>query len=154
MILNNSTFYLSFVAHTNTKKWDFLSYALDRTCALPYLSSFYLRLCLEIMPSWQNEIYLWRMATKVRMTLRLTKKLPCPWAEIGKYGPRQGPIWLQDSLACPLRKKMNTPHSRCEIIFPSPEEAWKNTSNEQNFPLNYMSNYRIMDLLFYYYFQY
>ena len=29
----------------------------------------------------------------------------CPWAEIGKYGPRKEPIRLQDSLPCPLRKK-------------------------------------------------
>ena len=28
----------------------------------------------------------------------------CPWAEIGKYGPRKEPIRLQDSLPSPLKK--------------------------------------------------
>ena len=32
------------------------------------------------------------------------KRYRCPWAEIGKYGPRKEPI-LQDSLPWSLRKK-------------------------------------------------
>ena len=33
------------------------------------------------------------------------KRYRCPWAEIGKYGPRREPIRLHYSLSCPLRKK-------------------------------------------------
>ena len=35
------------------------------------------------------------------------KRYRCPKAEIGKYGLRQETIRLQDSLPCPLRKKLN-----------------------------------------------
>ena len=31
----------------------------------------------------------------------LRKRYRCPWAEIGKYGPRKELIRLQDSLPCP-----------------------------------------------------
>ena len=34
------------------------------------------RVCLKILPSWKNEIYLWKMARKC--TRRLTKVLPWP----------------------------------------------------------------------------
>ena len=33
------------------------------------------------------------------------KRYRCSWAEIGKYGPRNEPIRLQDSLSCTLKKK-------------------------------------------------
>ena len=63
---------------------------------------------LKILPSQQNEVYLWKMATKVEMysATRDSRKRYCgPWAEIGKYWPRKEPIRLQDSLPCPLKKK-------------------------------------------------
>ena len=47
------------------------------------------------------------------------KRYLCPWAEIGKYRPRKGPIRLQDSLPCPLKKKImlnNTLEFVSEII--------------------------------------
>ena len=34
------------------------------------------------------------------------KRYRCPWVELRKYGPRQEPIRTQDSLPCPLRKKL------------------------------------------------
>ena len=34
------------------------------------------------------------------------KRYRCPWAEIGKYWPGKEPIRLQDSLSCPLKKKI------------------------------------------------
>ena len=36
----------------------------------------------------------------------ITKSLPLPWAETGKTAPHLEPIILQDSLPCPLRKKV------------------------------------------------
>ena len=33
------------------------------------------------------------------------KRYRCPWAQIGKYGPRKEPIRLQDSLPRPLKKR-------------------------------------------------
>ena len=35
------------------------------------------------------------------------KRYGDPWAEIGKYWPGKEPIRLQDSLPCPLEKKIN-----------------------------------------------
>ena len=46
------------------------------------------------------------MAAKVRDVLDDSRKrYRCPWAEIGKCGPRKEPIRLQDSLPSPLKKK-------------------------------------------------
>ena len=91
------------------------------------------------------------MATKVRMTLRLAWALPCPWAELGKYGLRQEPTSVRES-PCPLKKK--TSYSRCEIIFQALNRRGKNTSNKQDFRSCYVLNLRIRDILFHYYFQF
>ena len=54
----------------------------------------------------------------------------------------------------PTEKKIHLILNSCKVIFPSPEEARKNTSNEQNFCSHYMLNHRIRDFLFHYYFQF
>ena len=56
-------------------------------------------------------------------------------------------------VSVPSKKKINTPYSGCEVIFPSPEEVRENIGNEQNFRTYYVLKSRITDLLFHYYFQ-
>ena len=103
------------------------------------------RLFLKIMHSRQNQIYLSRMATKVRMTLRLTEVLPCQWKEIVNR--------LQDSSLCPLRKKwIHLILASCKVILPNPEKARKKIWAMSTFPPVFYvpSNNKF---LFHYYFQ-
>ena len=106
------------------------------------------------MPSWQNEIYLWRMATKARMTLWLTKVFAVP---VGRYIKIQTALrthQIAGFVSVHSEKKINTPYTSCKVIFPSPEEVRNNTSNEQNFRPYYMLNHGTRDLLFHYCFQF
>ena len=62
------------------------------------------RVCLKILPSRKNEIYLWKMATKVGMYSATHESFTVARGQIGKYWPGKEQIRLQDSLPCPLKK--------------------------------------------------
>ena len=63
------------------------------------------RVCLKILPSRKNEIYLWKIGNKSWDVLGDSRKrYHGLWAEVGKYWPGKEPTRLQDSLPCPLKK--------------------------------------------------
>ena len=64
------------------------------------------RVCLKILPSRENKIYIYeKWQRNLGCTRRFTKALPWPVGRDGKYWPGKEPIRLQDSLPCPLKKK-------------------------------------------------
>ena len=74
------------------------------------------------------------MATKARMTLRLTKVFAVP---VGRYIKIQTALrthQIPGFVSVHSEKKINTPYTSCKVIFPSPEEVRNNTNNEQKFP--------------------
>ena len=93
------------------------------------------------------------MATKVRMTLHLAISVAVPLGRDRKIRTALRNHQIAGFVSVPFKKKINTPYSGCEVIFPSPEEARENMSNEQNFRSYYVLKSRIIDLLFRYYFQ-
>ena len=67
------------------------------------------------------------MATSVRMTLRAV-----PVGRDRKIRTALSTHHIAGFVTVPFEKKINTPIlAGCKVIFPSPEEARKNMSNEQ-----------------------
>ena len=81
------------------EKGGFISYSLAW--------SSYWCVCLKILPSRKHELYFMKNGNKSWDVLGDSRKhYRGPWAEIGKYWPGKEPIRLQDSLMCPLKKKI------------------------------------------------
>ena len=61
-------------------------------------------LCLKILRSRQNKIYLWKTAKKLGIFSATHESVTVPLDRDRKSGPHQEPIRLQDTLPCPKRE--------------------------------------------------
>ena len=77
---------------------------------------------------------------EVRMTLRFTISVAMPVGRDKKIRTALRTHQIAGFVTVPSEKKINTPYSSCEVIFPSAEEARENMSNDQNFRSYYMLN--------------